>query len=96
MGYGPLAHFKGPSSFGARLITVTQLPRLKVKVSLQGLEFYVHCISPELFQQFSLNFTQMFLSVRLMTPCADPGIFVRGGPGQSDKKSSDGFFFGFF
>ena len=21
-------------------------------------------------------------------PCADPGIFVRGGPGQSDKKSS--------
>ena len=26
--------------------------------------------------------------------CADPGIFVRGGPGQSDKKSSD--VFGFF
>ena len=27
--------------------------------------------------------------------CADPGIFVRGGPGQSDKKSSDNvsFFF---
>ena len=24
--------------------------------------------------------------------CADPGIFVRGGPGQSDKKSSDVFF----
>ena len=21
--------------------------------------------------------------------CADPGIFVRGGPGQSDKKSYD-------
>ena len=27
----------------------------------------------------------------------DPGIFVRGGgPGQSDKKSSDVFFFCFF
>ena len=25
--------------------------------------------------------------------CADPGIFVRGGPGQSDKKSSDVFCF---
>ena len=25
--------------------------------------------------------------------CADPGIFVRGGPGQSDKKSSDNVFF---
>ena len=24
--------------------------------------------------------------------CADPGIFVRGGPGQSEKKSSDVFF----
>ena len=24
--------------------------------------------------------------------CADPGIFVRGGPGQSDKKSSDNVF----
>ena len=29
-------------------------------------------------------------------PCADPGIFVRGGPGQSDtKKSSDNVFFFF-
>ena len=29
-----------------------------------------------------------------MLPCADPGIFVRGGgPGQSDKKSSDNVFF---
>ena len=28
--------------------------------------------------------------------CADPGIFVRGGPGQFDKKSSDFFFFFFF
>ena len=27
--------------------------------------------------------------------CADPGIFVRGGPGQSDKKSSDNVFFFF-
>ena len=28
--------------------------------------------------------------------CADPGIFVRGGPGQSDnKKSSDVVFFSF-
>ena len=26
-------------------------------------------------------------------PCADPGIFVRGGPGQSDKKCSDVFLF---
>ena len=26
----------------------------------------------------------------------DPGIFVRGGPGQSDKKSSDKVFFFFF
>ena len=25
--------------------------------------------------------------------CADPGIFVRGGPGQSDKKSSDNISF---
>ena len=32
-------------------------------------------------------------------PCADPGIFVRGGeggPGQSDKKSLTSFFFFFF
>ena len=28
--------------------------------------------------------------------CGDPGIFVRGGPGQSDKKSSDVFFLFFF
>ena len=25
--------------------------------------------------------------------CADPGIFIRGGPGQSDKKSSDNIVF---
>ena len=30
-------------------------------------------------------------------PCADPGIFVRGGgPGQSDKKISDVVFFTFY
>ena len=34
--------------------------------------------------------------VRPARPCADPGIFVRGGPGQSDKKSSDNVFFFFF
>ena len=29
--------------------------------------------------------------------CTDPGIFIRGGPGQSYKKSSDNvFFFSFF
>ena len=37
-----------------------------------------------------------------MVSCADPAIFVRGvgvgggGPGQSDKKRSDVFFFVFF
>ena len=29
-------------------------------------------------------------------PCADPGIFVRGGPGQSDKKSSDNVYLFFY
>ena len=28
--------------------------------------------------------------------CADPEIFVRGGPGQSDKKALTTFFFFFF
>ena len=28
--------------------------------------------------------------------CADPGIFVREGPGQSEKKSSNNVFFFFF
>ena len=28
--------------------------------------------------------------------CADPGIFVRGGPGQADKKALTPFFFFFF
>ena len=27
-----------------------------------------------------------------MLSCADPGIFVRGGPGQSDKKALTTFF----
>ena len=31
-----------------------------------------------------------------MSTCADPGIFVRGCPGQADKKSSDNVFFFFF
>ena len=31
-----------------------------------------------------------------LNACADPGLFARGGPGQSDKKSSDVFFFFFF
>ena len=26
-------------------------------------------------------------------PCTDSGIFVRGDPGHSDKKSSDNIFF---
>ena len=35
----------------------------------------------------------MLYNVRMNITCADPGIFVRGGgPGQSDKKSSDVFF----
>ena len=41
----------------------------------------------------------MLYNVRMNITYADPGIFVRGGggPGQSDKKSSDNvFFFCFF
>ena len=40
----------------------------------------------------------MLYNVRMNITCADPGIFVRGGggPGQSDKKSSDVFVFVFF
>ena len=30
------------------------------------------------------------------SPCPDPGIFVRGGPGQSDKKKALTTFFFFF
>ena len=38
-----------------------------------------------------MTFEQLFSCA-----CADPGIFVRGGgPGQSDKKSSDNVFFFF-
>ena len=29
----------------------------------------------------------------MFASCADPGIFIRGGPSQSDKKSYDAFFF---
>ena len=47
---------------------ITQLPRLKVKVTGQGHVIYpsirVRFISPESFERFLLNFTQMFLSVR--------------------------------
>ena len=47
---------------------MTMLHKLKVKVTLQGLVIYplicVRSISPEPFERFSLNFTQMFLSVR--------------------------------
>ena len=47
---------------------ITQLHRLKVKVTLQGHVIYppipVRPISPESFERFSLNFTQIFLSVR--------------------------------
>ena len=31
-----------------------------------------------------------------LVSCTDPGIFIRGVPGQSDKKSSDDVFFFFF
>ena len=52
---------------------MTQLPRLNVKVILQGHGIYpsifVCSISPKPFEQFSLNFTQMFLSV---IQCAEP------------------------
>ena len=32
-------------------------------------------------------------TILISTACTDPGIFVRGGPGQSDKKSTDNVFF---
>ena len=40
----------------------------------------------------------MLYNVRMNITCADPGIFVRGGggPGQSNKISSDKVFFFFF
>ena len=47
---------------------MTRLHRLKVKVTIQSHGIYpsilVSSISPEPFERFSLNFTQMFLSVR--------------------------------
>ena len=52
---------------------MTRLHRLKVKVTLQSHGIYplirVRSISPELFERFSLNFIQAFLSVRC---CAEP------------------------
>ena len=51
---------------------IFQLHMLKVKVTLHGhviyLSFQFSSIFPEPFKQFSLNFTQMFISVRR---CAD-------------------------
>ena len=47
---------------------MTQLHRLQVKVTLHGHVIYplihVRSIFPETFERFSLNFTQMLLSVR--------------------------------
>ena len=47
---------------------MTQLPRLKVKVTGEGHVIYpsirVRSISPGYFELFSFSFTQMFLSVR--------------------------------
>ena len=47
---------------------MTQLHRLQVKVTLQGRVIYpsirVRSIFPKSFERFSLNFTQMFLSIR--------------------------------
>ena len=43
---------------------------------------------------FALLFENHAIPCTPCFPCADPGFFVRGGggPGQSDKKSPDGFF----
>ena len=58
-------------SYCAELIT--RLCKLNVKVTLQGHVIYppfcVHSTSPKTFERFSLNFTQMFLSVMR---CAKP------------------------
>ena len=44
---------------------MTQLPKLKVKVTVQGYPFICVCsISPEPFERFALNFGQMLISVR--------------------------------
>ena len=45
---------------------------------------------------FTLQATQRWSLIHECSSCADPGIFVRGGSGQSDKKKSDVFFFFFF
>ena len=47
---------------------MTQLPRLKVKVMRLNREFHVRSISHQPFLRFSLNLTQMLLS---MSCCAD-------------------------
>ena len=61
----PFGHLTSPVSRCAEII---RLRRLKVKVTLQGHVIYpsvsVNSISPEPFERFSLNFTQMLLSVR--------------------------------
>ena len=43
---------------------MAQLPRLKVKGHVIYPSFRVRSISPDSFEKISLNFTQMFLSVR--------------------------------
>ena len=52
---------------------MTQLQRLKVKVTVQGhrlyLEFCVRYISPEPFERFLKSFGQMLISLR---QCAEP------------------------
>ena len=57
---------------------MTRLCRLKVKVTLQGSVIYplicVHSISPEPFKRFSLNITQIILTVR---QCAEPMTQLR-------------------
>ena len=42
---------------------------------------------------FALLFEHHAIPCTPCFPCADPGFFVRGGPGQSDKKSPDNVFF---
>ena len=53
---------------------MTRLCKLNVKVTLQGCVIYppycAHFTSPKLFERFSLNFTQMFLSVMQTTDSA--------------------------
>ena len=51
--------------------------------------------SAESFKKGLLSVTSKSMCSKywLTASCADPGIFVRGDPGQSDKKSSDNVFF---